>query len=392
MKKMRFVLVFIMVTPFLINAQQKGIDYSKELKKVNSTDYSKIASKLATEIKSKGYKVEKSLPAGYVKDGSVDYTSEIQTALNDHQMLIFPNFPILVNETGLKLKSDQKILFEDGSVLLMKPNENTKYNVLDLSAVSNVSLINPVIKGDRAGHLGTRGEWGHGIGLYGSSNTMIFNPKITDCWGDGIYFGTTKVNANVTNKNSAVVNAFLKNNRRNNCSVISVDGLYLIKPYFGFGNGTEPQDGIDFEPNNTNDELKNIYIIDPVTEENVNEGIQICLSSWYKVVTGAPVKKEISFIITNHKDTKSGWAVYLSYRKNEHPNTTVTVDGIVRFVNPDWTNNTKAVIRNGIRDPGVMTSFINPKITINGVVLNKAETKAKIEEQAKGGKIEIIQN
>lgn len=392
MKKVKLSVLLALLFPILLNAQKTNCDNSKELKKINSTDYPKLAAKLTNQIKAKGYKIENSLPAGYVKDGSVDYTSEIQVALNDHLMLIFPDFPILVNEKGLQIKSDQKILFENGSELRMKPNESTRYNVLALTAISNVCLINPVIKGDRAGHLGQRGEWGHGIGLYGSSNTMIFNPKITDCWGDGIYFGTTSVNANVPNKNATIVNAFLKNNRRNNSSVISVDGLYLIKPYFGFGNGTEPQDGIDFEPNNTGDELKNIYLISPVTDENVNEGIQICLSSWYKVTTGTPITKEISFTICNHKDTKSGWSLYLSYRKNEHANTTVSVNGTVKFYNPEWIDNPKAVIRNGMRDPGILTSFINPKITVNGTVLNKTATKTKIEEQTKGGKIEIIQD
>jgi hypothetical protein len=392
MKKVKQSALLLLLFPWLLNAQKANFDNSEELKKINSTDYPKIATKLTNQIKVKGYKIENSLPAGYVKDGSVDYTSEIQTAVNDHLMLIFPDFPILVNEKGIQLRSDQKILFENGSELRMKPNERSNYNVLALNAVSNVCLINPVIKGDRSGHLGQKGEWGNGIGLYGSANTMIFNPKVTDCWGDGIYFGTTSVNSEVPNKNITIVNAFLKNNRRNNSSVISVDGLFLIKPYFGFGNGTEPQDGIDSEPNHTGDELKNIYIISPVTEENVNEGIQICLSSWYKVTTGAPITKEISFTICNHKDTNSGWSVYLSYRKNEHPNTTVSVHGTVKFYNPEWIDNKKAVIRNGMGDPGIMTSFINPKITTNGAVLDKTQVKAKIEEQTKRGRIEIIQD
>lgn len=112
----------------------------------------------------------------------------------------------------------------------------------------------------------------------------------------------------------------------------------------------------------------------------------------YKIETGTPITKEISFIISNHKDIKSGWPVYLSYRKNEHPNTTVSVTGFVKFYNPDWIDNPKSILRNGMNDPGIMTSFINPKITINGTVLNKAEAKAKIQVQARNSKIEIIQD
>src|ERR1700758_4716525 len=49
------------------------------------------------------YKITSSLPANYVKNGSVDYTSFIQGALDKYSKVIFPDFPVLINESGLTI-------------------------------------------------------------------------------------------------------------------------------------------------------------------------------------------------------------------------------------------------------------------------------------------------
>src|SRR6476660_8447368 len=44
-----------------------------------------------------GYNITKSLPSGYVKNGTIDYTKYVQAAINNNSVVVFPNFPILVS-------------------------------------------------------------------------------------------------------------------------------------------------------------------------------------------------------------------------------------------------------------------------------------------------------
>ncbi len=63
----------------------------------------------ATGVISTSYYIEKALPVGYVKNGTVDYTSYIQTAINNNSNLVFPAFPILINDKGLNIGSNKVI-------------------------------------------------------------------------------------------------------------------------------------------------------------------------------------------------------------------------------------------------------------------------------------------
>src|SRR5690606_33584071 len=135
------------------------------------------------------YYVENALPAGYVKDGTVDYTCYLQSEIKKYSVIVFPAFAIQVNDKGLLIRSNRKIYFTEGSELRLKPTSKSKYDVIKIDRVSNVTLIGPKIIGDRNKHIGTSGEWGNGIGIYSSSNIYMENPRVYDCWGDGIYIG-----------------------------------------------------------------------------------------------------------------------------------------------------------------------------------------------------------
>jgi len=136
------------------------------------------------------YTIEKALPAGYVKDGSVDYTSYIQNAINNYTELVFPDFPLLVNDAGLKVPSNRIIHFMAGSEIRLKSSSKANYDIFRIENAVNVTLNGPHIVGDRYSHKGTSGEWGHGIGIYSSKNITVNEAKVYNCWGDGIYIGT----------------------------------------------------------------------------------------------------------------------------------------------------------------------------------------------------------
>src|SRR5690606_7062846 len=49
------------------------------------------------------YDATKSLPRAFDQVGNTDYTKQLQAALNSHQRVMLPNFPVLISPGGLKL-------------------------------------------------------------------------------------------------------------------------------------------------------------------------------------------------------------------------------------------------------------------------------------------------
>ena len=85
------------------------------------------------------YNLEKSLPQGFTRDGSVDYTDVLQKAIMVHNDIIFPDFPVLVNTKGLALKSNTKVYFPVNSKIIMQPNAAEGYEILKVKNLQNVN-------------------------------------------------------------------------------------------------------------------------------------------------------------------------------------------------------------------------------------------------------------
>ena len=281
----------------------------------------------ATTAPTGAYNIQNALPSGYVKDGSRDYTFYIQNAIDKYSEIAFPGFPIMINETGLKVKSNKRITFLSGSELRLKPTSSNNYNVIDIRSATNVTLVDPVVVGDREKHLSTTGEFGMGIGVRGSSNITLLNPIVTNCWGDGIYIG---IDNQIGCKNVIITNGYTRNNRRDGISIISVDGLRMDNFYAGFNSGTTPQCGINFEPNTSKDELKNIVLNSPVTEGNPGYGIHMSISNLY-----GGNDKDIDIVVNNHVDKQSWKAIKWSCYNNQRVGNEV-ISAVVTYNNPMW--------------------------------------------------------
>lgn len=319
----------------------------------------------ATELRKVGYKLVNSLPLNYDQTGKKDYTDIIQKVIDENRVVVFPDFPLLVNSKGLTLSSESKLIFGKESKLLLMSNDKTLYEVLRIQNVKNISLYFPNIVGDRKSHIGLKGEWGMGISIRGSENVNIFNPVISNCWGDGIYIGTGKQ----INRNILIKNALLDNNRRNGISVISVIGLDLLNPLIANTNGARPMAGIDFEPNNNLEDLKKINVVNPVTYNNNIRGILFALNNIY-----GTNEKSIDVLIKNHIDDGSAYAIgfALTKSKNEYFSNKVgtnkigtnkVVNGNIKIDNPIWKNNTKEPVQfYELFDNNIEVNLTNPKV------------------------------
>ncbi len=222
------------------------------------------------------YDLTKSLPSGYVTDASVDYTSYIQEGINNYDNVIFPDFPVLINEKGISLRSNTIIKFSKNSKIILKPNALESYAILRIYNVSNVKLYSPVIVGDRLNHLGSKGEGGMGIRISGAENIEIYNSQISQCWGDGIYISN---NRNGISKEIKIFNAWLDYNRRNGLTITSGKNITVENLISSNTLGTAPMSGLDIEPNNSKEAIDSIAISNYCGFNNGTSTLQVGLSN-----------------------------------------------------------------------------------------------------------------
>jgi hypothetical protein len=333
-----------------------------------------------TGITSTSHYIQDDLPVGHVKNGTVDYTRYVQRAIDRYDNLVFPSFPILINDSGLRVGSNKTITFVKGSEVWLKPSAKKSYNMIDLREASNVMLYNPVIKGDRYSHLGADGEFGMGIAIRGGKKIKIFNPKISECWGDGIYIGQT--NNDRVPKDILISGAHLSKNRRDGISIISVDGLILDEIYAGYQNGTKPMCGINFEPNNSDCEIKNVKIISPRTEYNNGSGLQIILSNLFIAHTD----KKIDIDILNHSDNSSKSFAFKTACNNRGRVPAGSVSGSIKVLNPSWSGTIGDRPLAFVTDqPDLKVIIVSPKVKkSNGMELSSSAVKAILNKHSNG--------
>lgn len=129
----------------------------------------------------------------------------------------------------------------DGTII-MKPNSFLRCDVIRLEGEKIILRGKGQIVGDKFTHTGTEGEWGMGIRISNAKNVRVSDLAIKNCWGDCIYI-------NKQSKNVVIDGCRLDHGRRQGISVICADGVTIRKCVITNVGGTNPQYGIDIEPN-----------------------------------------------------------------------------------------------------------------------------------------------
>lgn len=156
---------------------------------------------------------------------------------------------------GLVLTDGQTLIMDPDTKLIAIGNSSENSQVIFAFGRDNIRISGGRIIGERNSHTGSGGEWGHGISIQGCTNVIIENVDISQCWGDGIYLGlyegwdSAGNRKNFYGSNITIMNCSLHNNRRNNLSITDVDNVTVYKCQFSYAKGTDPQYGIDIEPN-----------------------------------------------------------------------------------------------------------------------------------------------
>lgn len=199
-------------------------------------------------------------------DGITDDTAAIQAALDSSSYVYIPDGTYMIQaesrngypeEGGIKPRSNQTIVMSKNAKLKAITNSSEYSQVINLFRVSNVRIIGGIIEGEKNSHTGTTGEWGMGIMIRACSDITIDGIESFNCWGDAICLGHYQE----TNcSNIRIYNCKLHDVRRQGISVVSAIGLVVRDCEIYNISGTNPEFGIDIEPDGDYGVAENIVI------------------------------------------------------------------------------------------------------------------------------------
>ncbi len=176
---------------------------------------------------------------------------------------------------SVRLRSRMHLALAAGATLRAMPNAKPKTNVLLGERLQDLEISGGRIIGERDAHLGTEGEWGHGIRLRACQRVTLRDIRISRCWGDGISAGGYMSRGRWSQPGSdlLLVGVVCEGNRRQGLTLGSYRGVRVRDCRFNGNGGTAPGAGIDIEPDA--DVARDIVIEDCEASGNRGAGIQL---------------------------------------------------------------------------------------------------------------------
>lgn len=186
---------------------------------------------------------------------------------------------------SLRLRSRMHLELDPDARLVAIPNAEKRGYVLYAFKVEDVEMSGGQIIGDRQGHLGTEGEWGHGIQIRGASRVTVRDMRIADCWGDGVCIGGADLHQSTPSDDIVIARIVATGNRRQGLSIGRSQHVRVYDSEFSNTAGTNPQYGIDIEPDRPGG-ASDILIDHCVIKGNRGGGIQI-----FRRVSGVTIQR-----------------------------------------------------------------------------------------------------
>lgn len=265
-------------------------------------------------------------------NGSAEDTAAVQACMNDCASsgigyVTVPAGTFMIDAVkSLNIPSNIRIVLNAQTVFKAIANNSTTYSIFKISNASNVFIEGngALLLGDRATHTvapawqanhvyalndqvnangivlkcttpgtssatmptgqGTAvndgtvvwayvysGEGGMGVNIVnGSTNIFISDLTAKNCWGDGFYVG-----GGINCENVHLTNCIGDANRRQGLSITNVKNMFVTSGEYKNTIGTNPQYGIDVEPNN-NCVIQNVNLTGVSTSNNFGGGLQLC--------------------------------------------------------------------------------------------------------------------
>jgi hypothetical protein len=217
------------------------------------------------------------LDYGAVGDGVTDDTTAIQNALNaaagKNTTVIIPttasNIYIIDERTSLyclSIPSSTSLFISNGVTLKAKSGIGPVVRLISIAMASNVTIsaYGAAIEGIKSEYVS--GEQRHGLLIGNSTNVYVEGLTSKNTGGDGFYLGGSLL------ENVTLLDCTADNNRRNGVSITSGKNVLLQGCKLINQNGTDPQCGLDIEPDANADKMENITIRDCYSYNNAGIG------------------------------------------------------------------------------------------------------------------------
>lgn len=241
-----------------------------------------------------------------------DATAALQAALSDPRpVLVIPENYLVNVETRLYPPSGKKIVFVGAGKLTAIAATSAFYSIFDIENKEDISFYNLQLVGDRDIHLGTGGEQGFGIRCLSSKRIKVIGGDVSNFWGDGLYFGATDTATHTNCEDITIIGVNSHHNRRQGLSMTGVMRAHVEASRFNDTNGTNPQSGVDLEPN-AGFVCKDIVFINCEAERNAGAGFEMLDAS------NSGAVERISFINCPARANGSNGLRLVSARKVTH--------------------------------------------------------------------------
>ncbi|MGX5732411.1 right-handed parallel beta-helix repeat-containing protein [Pseudoxanthomonas beigongshangi] len=215
-------------------------------------------------------------------DGRQDDTRALQAAVDalpeTGGTVFVPAGNYLINPLrSVRLRSRMHLSMDADARLVAMSNAAPRAYVLLLQQVEDVEVSGGRIIGDRERHLGTTGEWGHGVMVRGGERIRLHDLHITRCWGDGISVGGlsgVRGHAPLPSRDVLIQDVVCQGNRRQGLTIGRSRQVRVRRCSFLDTGGILPGCGIDIEPDPGGD-ARDILIEDCLAQRNHGAGIQL---------------------------------------------------------------------------------------------------------------------
>jgi len=261
---------------------------------------------------------------GAVGDGVHDDTTAFRTAISalpsTGGTIHVPAGVYLIDPVRrVTLRSRMHLRLADGAVLKAKANAEDRSYVLMVHKISDVEISGGEILGDRDRHLGTTGEWGHGIMVRGASRVTIRDMLIRKCWGDGISIAATVPvpgEVQIASVDVIISNIASIGNRRGGMSVGQSRGVKVYNSEFSYTSGTTPGCGINIESDLDHPGASAMHIENCMFQYNQGNGIQVYRRSVGTTIKNCLIEKNNGYGILTI-GAKDVWIALNTIRSNQ---------------------------------------------------------------------------
>lgn len=213
---------------------------------------------------------------GVVGNGTTDDAAALNTLLSSAatfgaSVTLTPGSTVLASSVTITVPSGTRLDLNGATIKSALPG--TSDRLMTVSGVSNVSIRNGILDGNKAG-FGTATEQRHNLLISNSSSVTVQSVRSHDAKGDGIYVGD---NVSGLSSNIKLDKVLCDANWRQGMSISHVDGMVVVDSDFINTSGTAPQSGVDIEPNVTGIVCQNVKFIGCRFTGNTGSGVQVTL-------------------------------------------------------------------------------------------------------------------